>query len=588
VADIATQIRHAVEALSTNSQNQGRRLRELLDESPVVFQQVVAAMLSSARDTPELRYVIALLSARGMLVPMLRDLSSSDRGAAGVVAQLAQRMDPRFDRSLARQAPEAKAPLDRARPNPEFLLGLLDALSGGLCLLPLLAPLRESEDPKIRARMALLLGRITRGQDWFQALEQDPDPRVRANVVESLWSVEGASSLACFERSLQDRHHRVVANALVGLYLQGVTSGVSGLVRLAQHHESLFRAAATWAMGRTGDTRFLPVLRQMRRGPDQNSMVVRNALHAIARINQATVAATRRETRVICLRRTAGSNCGLDAVFVALDAESGPLPILKPTDWQIRANSQPVWSYQADFVPPSARLAVGLVLPTAPAEDTNRLPLCDAALRAAAYWRRPEDQFAASLYSESAGSHFQGAALEPLSFGTPPKLNNTTPFQNDPTTVLAAAHHSADPVDSLKHLASLLDPLTGDPHLILVLDAIPESRCDSAGLASLLTTLSERSIRLHTLITGRATQSLASAFHRLSLDTGGFSLRCPEIEDLASTLQTLIASTFGHYQLKCPLPKVVEQIEVELQAEGHQGKLPLATDNLSQSSRVAA
>ena len=142
MADIATQIRHAVEALSTNSQNQGRRLRELLDESPAVFQQVVAAMLGSARDTPELRYVIALLSARGMLVPMLRDLSSSDRGAAGVVAQLAQRMDPRFDRSIARQAPEAKTPPDRARPNPEFLLGLLDALSGGLCLLPLLAPLR--------------------------------------------------------------------------------------------------------------------------------------------------------------------------------------------------------------------------------------------------------------------------------------------------------------------------------------------------------------------------------------------------------------------------------------------------------------
>ncbi|MBL0157053.1 MAG: HEAT repeat domain-containing protein [Bryobacterales bacterium] len=588
MADIATQIRHAVEALSTNSQNQGRRLRELLDESPAVFQQVVAAMLGSARDTPELRYVIALLSARGMLVPMLRDLSSSDRGAAGVVAQLAQRMDPRFDRSIARQAPEAKTPPDRARPNPEFLLGLLDALSGGLCLLPLLAPLRESEDPKIRARMALLLGRITRAQDWFQTLEQDPDPRVRANVVESLWSVEGASSLACFERSLQDRHHRVVANALVGLYLQGATSGVSGLVRLAQHHESPFRAAATWAMGRTGDTRFLPVLRQMRRGPDQDSMVVRNALHAIARINQATMAATRRETRVICLRRAAGSNSSLDAHFVALDAESGPLPILKPTDWQIRANCQPIWNYQADFVPPSARLAIGVVIPTAPAEDANRLPLCEAALRAAALWRRPQDQFAASLYFESAGSHFQGAALEPLSFGAPPKPQPVQAFKSDPTALLTAAPHSADPIESLKHLASLVDPSAGDSHLILVLDAIPESRCDSAGVASLLTTMRERGIRLHALITGRAVQSLASAFHRLSLDTGGFSLHCPEIEDLASSLQTLIASTFGHYQLRCPLPEPIEQIEVELQAEGHQGKLPLTAENSSQYSRVAA
>lgn len=588
MADIATQIRHAVEALSTNSQNQGRRLRELLDESPAVFQQVVAAMLGSARDTPELRYVIALLSARGMLVPMLRDLSSTDRGAAGVVAQLAQRMDPRFDRSIARQAPEAKAAPDRARPNPEFLLGLLDALSGGLCLLPLLAPLRESEDPKIRARMALLLGRITRAQDWFQTLEHDPDPRVRANVVESLWSVEGASSLACFERGLQDAHHRVVANALVGLYLQGSTAGVNGLVRLAQHNESPFRAAATWAMGRTGDTRFLPVLRQMRRGPDQDSIVVRNALHAIARINQATMAATRRETRVVCLRRTAASTSHLDAQFVALDAESGPLPTLKPTDWQIRANCQPVWDYQADFVPPSARLTTGLVFPTAPAEDANRLPLCDAALRTAAYWSRPKDQFAASLYSESAGSHFQGAALEPLSFGAPPKPKSTPAFTNDPAALLATARLSADPIDSLKHLASLLDPSEGDAHLIFVLDAIPESRCDPADVASLLPALRESGIRLHALVTGRAVPSLASAFHRLALDTGGISLLCPEIEKLDAILQILIAATFGHYHLRCPLPELVEQIEVELQAEGHQGKLPLTTDHLSQSSRVAA
>ncbi len=588
MGDIATQIRHAVEALSTNSQNQGRRLRELLDEAPAVFQQVVAAMLGSARDTPELRYVIALLSSRGLLVPMLRDLSSTDRGAAGVVAQLAQRMDPRFDRSMTRQGSELKPQMERARPDPEFLLGLLDALSGGLCLMPMLAPLRQSDDPRIRARMALLLGRITRAHDWFQALEQDRDPRVRANVVESLWSAGSESSAGCFTRGLHDPHHRVVANSLVGLYLQGDTSSISGLVDLAEHPESIFRAASAWAMGRTGDTRFLPVLRQMRRGPDQDSIVVRNALHAIARINQATIAATRRETTLTCFQHACTQDSNIEAIVTAHDKESGPLPVLKPTDWQIRADCTPVWSYQAQFVPAAAKLALGFVLPTSLAEDAGRSSQWRAAIGAAAAWRRPQDQFAASLYSESAASHFQGAPLETLQARNQARTAPAGGFNSDPSSILASAHRSNQPIDALEHLASLLDPAIEDPHLILVLDAVSESRCDFGDIPRLLTILQQRHIRLHCLTTSRAPLPLVAAFQQLSHDTAGLQIRCPEIVDLASPLQALIASTFGCYRVQCQLATPFEKIEIELQAEGHQGKLTIPGDDMSQSSRVAA
>ena len=588
MGDISSQIRHAVEALSTNSQNQGRRLRELLDESPAVFQQVVAAMLGSARDTPELRYVIALLSSRGLLVPMLRDLSSTDRGAAGVVAQLAQRMDPNFDRSMQRTVVSAGPQLERTRPDPEFLLGLLDALSGGLCLMPMLDPLRHSEDPKVRARMALLLGRITRAQDWFHALEQDEDPRVRANVIESLWSVGGEASSICFARGLQDPNHRVVANSLVGQYLQGDTSAVSGLVQMTRHQDAVFRAAAAWAMGRTGDTRFLPLLRQLRRGPDQDSGIVRNALHSIARINQATVAATRRESHLSRLQGGSTKGSALNVIVVAQDKEPGPLPVLKPTDWQVRANQQPVWTYQAEFIPASAALALGFVLPSAPAEDAARAPQWEIALRTIVNWRRPHDQFAASTYSESSGSHFQNSPQETLKGRFEARRAPATGLHADPLTILASTHRSTDPNDGLRHLASQFESATGDRHLILVLDAVAESRCDLADLPGLLATLQQRTIRLHCLTTGRTARSLASAFQQLSLNTGGFHLHCPEIADLSFTIQTLVATTFGHYRLQCALPEVVEQIEIELQAEGHQGKLTIPAENMVRLSQVAA
>jgi hypothetical protein len=436
--------------------------------------------------------------------------------------------------------------------------------------------------------MALLLGRITRAHDWFHALEQDEDPRVRANVVESLWSVGGESSSLCFARGLQDPHHRVVANSLVGQYLQGDTSAVSGLVQMTQHQDAVFRAAAAWALGRTGDTRFLPILRQMRRGPDQDSGIVRNALHSIARINQASVAATRSESHLSRLQGGSTEGSALHVIVVAQDKEPGPLPVLKPTDWQIRANQQPVWTYQAEFIPGSAALALGFVFPNAPAEDAARALQWESALRSTANWRRPHDQFAASTYSESSSSHFQSSPQETLKGRFEARRAPVTGLRSDPITLLASAHRSTDPNDGLRHLASQLEAATGDRHLILVLDAIAESRCDLADLPGLLATLQQRQIRLHSLTTGRTAQSLASAFQQLSLDSGGFHLYCPEIVDLSFTIQTLVAATFGRYRLRCALPEVVEQVEIELQAEGHQGKLTIPAENMARLSQVAA
>lgn len=587
VQDIAIQIRHAVEALATSSQDQCQRLSKLLDESPALFRQVVGVLLGSARDTPELRHVIGLLSGRGMLAPMLRDLSRKDRGAAAVVAQIAQRMDPRFDHSMARPEGETRLPIEQAWPAPEFLLGLLDSLNAGLALMPMLDPLRRSDDAKVRARVALLLGRITRAQNWCQALEQDDDPRVRANVMESHWSVGGETAPECYARGLEDTHHRVVANALVGLYLQGETSAVSGMVYMAQHQDPVFRAAAAWAMGRTGDTRFLLILRQMRRGEDQDSLVARGAPQAISRINQATFAATRRETRLACLRLESTGDSSFDAIVSACDKEPGAFPILKPTDWQLRANLQPVWSYQAHYIPAAATLSMGLILPSASEADVRSAQWA-AALRAAADWRRPHDRFVASFYPEAEGRPSRAAQLGMVRTVQEARKVPTQGFRTDPVAVLPSAYHSAHPIDGISHLGTLLHQSAEDLHLILVLDAIPESLCELDSLTSTLSILRQRNIRLHCLITDRVPQTLATAFQQLSADTGGFQLSCPEPTDLGPALQSLMASTFGYHRLSCPLAAPVEQVEIELQAEGHQGKLMIPVRGMAHLPCAAA
>ena len=124
---------------------------------------------------------------------------------------------------------------------------------------------------------------------------------MRANAIESLWSAEGPFAAACFYSGLQDSHQRVVGNSFVGLYLQGDPEGVSGLAEMAGHSDPLFRAAGAWAMGRTGDARFVEILRQMRRNPQEEQIVLRNALQSIGRINQATNALQRDPVRLSAL-----------------------------------------------------------------------------------------------------------------------------------------------------------------------------------------------------------------------------------------------------------------------------------------------
>jgi HEAT repeat protein len=79
----------------------------------------------------------------------------------------------------------------------------------------------------------------------------------------------------------------VIGNALLGLYFLGETSDVIDYAsEMARSPEALHRAAAAWVMGRTGETIFTGVLRELVQDP--NPLVRRNALHSLRRINAAS------------------------------------------------------------------------------------------------------------------------------------------------------------------------------------------------------------------------------------------------------------------------------------------------------------
>jgi HEAT repeat protein len=92
-----------------------------------------------------------------------------------------------------------------------------------------------------------------------------------------------------FRRASQDSHNRVVANAIVGLYLAGDAEARTELEQLATFTDAAFRCSAAWAMGRSGDGSFVSTLKAMTKDPE--GIVRRSALRALVTLNKKAGAA---------------------------------------------------------------------------------------------------------------------------------------------------------------------------------------------------------------------------------------------------------------------------------------------------------
>jgi hypothetical protein len=297
---------------------------------------VAVALLAEGKEGPAARRILARLIGRGLLAEILFDLARTDPGAAGMAAHFAARLNPGAARAIS--APTgAPRPLksDEEAALVEWLR-LAAAAAGRL--------LQSSDDSHMRARLALAWGRLARIAEEGEAWLEDRDPRVRANTVESLWGRCDEQAVSIFTRKLEDPHQRVAANAAVGLYLAGRAESIAALWTMAQAQDPARRTAAVWAIGRTGDARFLPLLAEMRRLKAVPVSLLRNVVQARERIRQAEELP--REN--VELRLTDLATQGPLAFSVQLpDERSAGAPPLRPVDFALEVNGKTVWQYQA-------------------------------------------------------------------------------------------------------------------------------------------------------------------------------------------------------------------------------------------------
>ncbi len=159
------------------------------------------------------------------------------------------------------------------------VLSLVPVRSDSSALIPWLTRLSCHSDERIKSSAVKLLCEIQPQTVQLGRQMQDENPRVRANVVEALWNWKAVEAWEVFEEATSDAHHRVVANALVGLYLRGDESSLRRMMKLCQSSDAPFRAAMAWSLGTVRDERGAPALQCL--SNDRSVMVRKRALHSL-------------------------------------------------------------------------------------------------------------------------------------------------------------------------------------------------------------------------------------------------------------------------------------------------------------------
>lgn len=337
-------------------------LRDMADNAPSVFLEWARSSLRNCNDTAESRQLLSMLTTRGWLPGLIRDVAEEDPGLAGGIVQLGQAMHPGLERELSGNGTPGEP---FARPGAGLPAACLETIQKLLALLPGRHP-TAGLSPRSRARLAQICGSLFRLQPLWESLLSDEDARVRATAVEALWAQPPPSpSRADWSERLwtlaQDPAHRVAVNALVALSLNGDERALGGLVRKVEDGDGAARLAAFWGMGRSGDVRFHVFIRQWRLKFRNDMATLRGSLAALVRLRQAELLSRAQNGRLRVLSsRVIDGQIRIEAVA------PGAGPELRGGHLQPWVGDTPVWHYEAALESPGAPCRVLFI--TAPGE----------------------------------------------------------------------------------------------------------------------------------------------------------------------------------------------------------------------------
>jgi hypothetical protein len=499
---------------------------------------------------------------------------------AGLVEQLADPM-----RCSAEEAvPRAREALERGEPvdarlgelvveelsaggsslKLRHLLGIIGALDGGQHILKARSLLLAHTDPYVRSKATLILGRAGRNADWVMRRLLDPDARVQASAVESVWGIDTPEMRKVMHTAVRSPTSRVVANALIGLYRLGEVGCIPRLFELAEHSGEAQRLSARWAMGETGDPRFLGYLNSVFRTdqPRDRAMVIR-ALGRIRRNVALLEQAGKLRVEVLSF-----VSSGLNERRMQLGLPpSGHrvLDPLAPTDFVIEEDGRPVTRYSAVHHGEPDVMVSGFVVPRILSRADPYAMAIESALRACLEIRRKADLWSVDRYCcDDSLEPEDGPNLAAMRSENPlirSHLRSNRGFLAAPEIIekfIDGPGHrneaSRDVLVAAEKVIEILSRGAGDRHLFVCFH--PDAMAPEDGLAELEQRLSAEKVVLHGILP--AGPEDATELARICAGSGGTFSRCP-VESIADAFAKIFAGLLNRYDIAWWPPDVPGQ-----------------------------
>jgi hypothetical protein len=432
-----------------------KRITEFLQCEPEGFYVAAVEILKKDADSRASQYLVALLVYGNLLFRALCD-PALDRGRATELARQAQRGDPSVEVKLARELADA-GDSGLASGTAERLLEIIGEISDGRRILPSLMRMLRHDNPYLRSKAVLMIGRSGKSLGWIEKRLQETDARVRANAIEAMWGIDSEQARELLQWASRDGNNRVVGNALVGLYRLGEAASLPELVKMAGHDSPAFRRTAAWVMGQIGDPRFSEVLGRMI--ADSDGFVRKSAFAAVGRIRAAAAQVSQTaEWPVAAAADPQNPRTGERRVSVAVIAADGRgNPRVSPVQFILSENGQSVWSYRAVEKMPPGPLSVLFLFP-------RKLDGTGMSGLRCLHWKRSTDRWSGVPYSGVEESPAEGLAdLELPSFiansAQAARIFQEPPKRADCTGFWTAVRRAAMPGDA---------SLRGQRHMIVV------------------------------------------------------------------------------------------------------------------------
>ncbi|MFN7938227.1 MAG: HEAT repeat domain-containing protein [Bryobacteraceae bacterium] len=513
-----------------------RSIQDCYAQSPEKFLHHSLGLLAKPGGSKAEGYLLSLLMQNEKLAVRLGDPELCTKEEAVQIARRANKIDPTFDRQIANLL---MGGLRLADEEISRLLAILESISPPANLLPLLNVLVQHSNPRIRSKATLLLGRSKRSVDWVMSQLTEPDGRVRANAVESLWGMDGPDVIEAFLAAVQDPVARVAANGALGLYRARQTRSLELLMSFGQSQIYQLRRSACWAMGQTQDPRFLRLLAKLVRDPEPT--VRSNALRAATAI-RTHLNILKQEPIKVFLSQTTLLDSGVRVACLNLRRSGGAaIPSLHALSFTLEESDTSVTRYEVEHIGAEESVALGFVAPKDSEVTANYRDALREAFRTSLEWKPQTEMWATACYSN---------AFE-LETDRPP-LVQTAADQVEKGFEIAQRSFQSGMLAAIEAVYHVLP--AGQRAIVVVGNETAESTSivfqRDRHIDVFLTALQSQGVAIHGILLPGCTPLFTAALQLLTRETGGTLYRVAGEGELAEAVIEALASAHCEYRIR--------------------------------------